>query len=112
MELHEMNEAERADYQRLLIAADYRCMCDNSEGRAQCSKPHAFVPFGRTRCGHGAFVLVTEPNGTLAVICRDCEADRAKTARRIKREAKAARARAYAEAQTSILDLLGEGAES
>lgn len=108
MELHEMNDAERADYERIGTEQGWRCMCDNAEGRAQCGKPHAFVPFGRTRCGHGAFVLVTEPNGELAVICRDCEADRAKTARRIKREAKAARAKAYAEAQISILDLLAE----
>lgn len=103
-----MNEAERAEYDRLLIAFDYRCMCDNAEGRAQCSNPHANMPLGHTRCGHGAFVLVTEPDGSYAVLCRDCEAGRAKTARRIKREAKAARAKAYAEAQISILDLLAE----
>lgn len=106
-----MTDQEQADYERLLAANEWRCMCDNAEGRAQCSKPHAFVPFGRTRCPHGAFVLVTEPDGSLAVICRDCEADRAKTARRIKREAKAARAKAYAEAQLNLFDLI-EGAES
>lgn len=101
-----MTEQQRADYEQLLAANGYRCMCDNSEGRAQCSKPHTAMPFGRTRCPHGAFVLVTEPDGTLAVICRDCEADRAKTGRRIEREAKAARAKTHAEAQTSIFDLL------
>jgi hypothetical protein len=83
-------------------------MCDNSEGRATCSNPHTAMPAGHTRCPHGAFVLATEPDGTLTVICRDCEANRAKTARRVKREAKAARAKAYAEAQISILDLLAE----
>ena len=103
-----MNDEERAEYERILTSHDYRCMCDNAEGRAQCSNPHTNMPLGHTRCPHGAFVLVTEPDGSLAVLCRDCEANRLKTARRVKREAKAARAKAYAEAQISILDLLAE----
>lgn len=99
---------ERDAYDRIGNANGWRCMCDNTEGRAQCSKPHTVMPLSHTRCPHGAFVLVTEPDGSQAVICRDCEADRAKTARRIKREAKAARAKAYAEAQLDLFDLVAE----
>lgn len=103
-----MTPQERETYDRLCQAAAWRCQCDNAEHRARCSRAHAAMPGAYTRCPNGAFVLVTEPDGTMAVICRDCEADRAKTARRAKREARAARARAYAEAQLDLFDLLNE----
>ncbi|HZP54444.1 hypothetical protein [Actinocrinis sp.] len=96
-------------FRRLSEAAEHRCQCDGSAGRARCSRAHA-IP-GK-RCANGAMTLTTEPTGELAVICSDCEEDRERTARRIERKAKAERARAYAAAQTSIFDLIGEGAES
>jgi hypothetical protein len=97
-------------FRRLSEANEYRCQCDGSAGRARCSRAHA-IP-GK-RCDHGAMTLATEPNGELAVICFDCEEDRARTARRIERKAKADRARVYAAAQTSLFDLIAEdGADS
>lgn len=97
-------------FRRMSEANDYRCQCDGSAGRARCSRAHA-IP-GK-RCPNGATALVTEPNGEMAVICTDCETDRGKTARRTDRQAKAERAKAYAAAQTSLFDLLGdEGAQS
>jgi hypothetical protein len=111
-EMNEMDADERAIYDRVGNAADWRCMCDNGTGRARCSKPHAAMPLGRTRCSHGAFVLVTEPDGSHAVICRDCAADRAALPTRTARKAKAERAKAWKSAQASIFDLIDEGADS
>jgi hypothetical protein len=99
----ELTAIQRQTFRRLSEAAEYRCQCDGSPERARCSRAHS-IP-GK-RCDHGAMTLVTEPNGELAVICNDCDDDRAKTARRIKREAKAARAKAYADAQLNLFDLV------
>lgn len=98
-----MSAVQLQAFRRLSEAAEYRCQCDGSAGRGRCSRAHA-IP-GK-RCQNGADTLVTEPNGELAVICSDCEEDRARTARRIERAAKAERAKAFAEAQTSIFDLI------
>jgi hypothetical protein len=95
-------------YRRLAELAEHRCQCDGSESRARCSRAHA-IP-GK-RCQNGATTLTTEPNGELAVICTDREEDRERTARRIERQAKTARAASLAKAQTSIFDLI-EGAGS
>jgi hypothetical protein len=102
-----MTAIEHETFHRLTKANDYRCQCDGSPDRAACSRAHA--KSGK-RCSNGAFVLVMEPTGEMAVICNDCETDRERTARRAERQAKAARAKAYADAQTSIFDLLADQA--
>lgn len=103
-----MTPIQRQTFDRLCEANGWRCMCDNGPNRSQCPKTH-----GTGRCTYGgALFLVMEPDGTMSVVCGPCQAGRVQAARRIARLAKAARAKAYAEAQTTIFDLLGEGAAS
>lgn len=100
-----MTRADREEREQLLAAAGYVCQCDNAPGRAECGKHHVTL---EKRCTNGAFVLVTEPNGEKAVLCHDCNEDRAKVPARKAKAAKAARVADYAARQTSLLDMLTE----